>query len=181
MRIRFILLPLLAFFGPVAFGQDRPAKPRFTFDIGIDNPILKVGSPVSVKIYTTNISSKDVNIGGAINRETGLISTYTYEIRDGGGNLLPEKKHSEARSGGVVEPDAGQFFLAGRNFVGVSETTSDGIVLPGRVNVFLAALKPGKSYVTTVDVSQGYDMNLPGKYTIELSRRASEYHLFQKI
>jgi hypothetical protein len=108
--------------------------------------MVKAGSPVRVKITTTNTSDREV-----VYYETGPWH-YNIYVRDATGAYAPDTpeglgKHpwSPRRTGG-------------------------GGVFSGPSFRFRLAIGPGKKQEDEVDVTKEYDLSKPGKYTVQLER-----------
>lgn len=107
---------------------------------------VKAGSMVVVAIRKTNISDHEI----AKQSETGL----RYDVRDGNGNLIENKKSDKADGMGQAILGGGEATL-----IGAKDTV----------------LKPGESKVVAARMSDVYEEIVqPGTYTIQVSEHVSD-------
>ena len=89
------LVLLLVIFTEFAFGQPETAKQPFEILITTDLTTVRAGDPIPIKVALTNTSGKDLNVSGGFDRQTGLRSSHSYEIRGPSGTLIPKKPHKQ--------------------------------------------------------------------------------------
>jgi hypothetical protein len=121
-------------------------KTRPEFSIAISAPpIVKVGTPISVKITVTNTSNHVI----AFDRWDVGQRDFNIEIVDLQGNPAPSTKYMKATRGEDQGPGP-QVVFAG--------------------SLVQTDLKPGEALKETADLKELFDLE-PGKYTVHLWRR----------
>jgi hypothetical protein len=100
-----ILLSLLLLAGILALwipASAQNAHPSFSIVITTDNPVVKAGSDVLIKIQMKNISSHGVDCTMA--PANGLDRKYHYDVRDAQGSpaVKVARSHPELESGSIL-------------------------------------------------------------------------------
>jgi hypothetical protein len=129
----------------------------FTLTLGVEEPlvsgyqtsdgilVLKTGAKIYLTIKTTNTSKHEIGCEVIADYMIGLDPRYEYDVRDSQGK--PVREH-------LIEHKE----LAGRAVQGLG-----------------CKLKPGESSTQGGnDITRLYDLSQPGKYTIQVSRPASD-------
>jgi hypothetical protein len=102
LTLTFLLI-LIVYNSPGVCGQangaKQPKKASAPFSLFISGPAsAPAGSPVKVTVRLTNTSNHQIN--GSIEYDvSGVDYGYLYEVRDGKGDLIEQKKHDWSRSG----------------------------------------------------------------------------------
>ncbi len=98
----------------------------------------------SLKLLKKNVSDHAINIS----RLKRHLPPYQIDVRDEAGNLRPETEEVRRLKDEQVKD------------------SQNGVPFTG--SIVFGTLKPGESKIERVDISRVYDMNTPGKYTIEV-------------
>ena len=92
MKIRSALV-LVLISGMVAFAGDQAAKAPFTLEISTDQPVVKAGSAVWIKVHLTNTSKRAMDCSATISNMTGVDPNYIFEVHDEAANAAPIRMH----------------------------------------------------------------------------------------
>jgi hypothetical protein len=127
--------------------QPAPAEPKISITIRTAQNAVKVGSDVEVEVKMENISAEDLFYGvpGLFGAGT---TSFRWEIRDSKGTAIPMTEYG-IKANHLEPPQEG---------------------VPPHVDAgsaFAGTLGPGKSVVQKLALSKEYDLNKPGKYTIQ--------------
>ncbi len=103
MNIR-MLLTFVLISATVAFAGNQAAKAPFTIELSTDQPAVKAGSEVSIKVHLTNTSKRVLDCSGTISNLTGVDPNYVFEVRDEGNSAVPLRvyEHPELATGQPV-------------------------------------------------------------------------------
>lgn len=103
MRILFAVL-LSASCTTLALKQDHSTRKPFTIVISCENPIVKAGAEVWMKVQLTNNSDQELDASGGFSDLTGLDPNFLFDVRDGRGHLVSKRmyQHPELESGHPV-------------------------------------------------------------------------------
>jgi len=98
-----LLLVIITLSGFASFAA-RQADPAFTIKLSAEQPTMKVGAEVLVKIMLTNTSGKDLDVSANISNLTGADPNYVYDVRDSKGKSVPKRifAHPELATGRAV-------------------------------------------------------------------------------
>jgi len=133
-------------------GQPQAVAPPFTLAVSAVKDEIQAGSPVELKVVTTNTSTHDVIFVWPVSYHALL--AYSYDILDGNGNVPPDTQLRRMyRYAAEDSPNIGR-----------------GTILTG--SLVDLSLKPGQSHTDVVDVGALYDFSNPGAYTIQVQRIA---------
>jgi hypothetical protein len=91
MKIRLALV-LVLISAMVVFG-DQAAKAPFALEISTDQPVVKAGSAVWIKVHLTNTSKRTMDCSATISNMTGVDPNYIFEVRDEAANAAPIRMH----------------------------------------------------------------------------------------
>ena len=125
-----------------------PAPPVFSLNLETAKSSVKVGSHVNIGVTLTNQSNHTIMIEHDIGHKGEFQYVVTVLNEDNG------------------EPNKTEYHHALRG-----EQTANPILIQG--STIELPLEPLKSVVDVIDVSQLYDLNVPGKYVIQVQRTAS--------
>jgi len=144
-----LLAPVL--FAGVLVAQTHPENPKFTIVISADKPVVTLGADITIAITVTNISEDEIGI--ACGNWGRVQSGYQYDMRD-------EQGAAVARFGPRYRkmPDGSMFRLPDRD---------PGDSMPGGCGI-----KPGKFMDVDSTISDEYNFDHPGKYTIRVWKPA---------
>ena len=153
MRLLFkqfaLFASLLVFTVPYSAQSTQRGKPSLSITISAPQTVVKASSPVKLRITMTNISNHNV---------TYYVSSagrpYDIYVRGTSRKLAPETP-----AGVRVHPWSPKY----KPFSG------GGSVFSGSFQI-----KPGEKTETEVDLTKEYDLNQPGKYTVQVERRDPE-------
>lgn len=128
----------------------------FSVTISPEKPTVKVGSPVWLVATIENKSDHDLPVYRVISSDTDQGGwVYTVDVRDDKGVARPETKFYRFAQG--RDPDVAK-----------------------RTSVWATKVKPGETTADRVNVSKLYDLNQPGKYTIQFQRLDPQTKTFVK-
>jgi hypothetical protein len=144
----FSLLGFVVFCGTLN-AQTNPENPKFSLTIKTFKPEVTLGSAIDIAVTTTNIS--DETLIFQFGNHGNVAVAYQYDVRDEKG--APVAKY-------------GQRYLHFPNGETVPYPS-----LPGRS--MLGGIRPGESTEEGSMVSDIYNFDHPGKYTIQVSRKES--------
>jgi hypothetical protein len=149
----FTRVIIFAFLVPGAFLNVLTAQlvsetPKFSLAIKAEKSEVVLGSDVAIRITITNISEETLTLSAGYHGN--LPDGYQYEVRDEQGTLNARvgKRYHKLLNGETVQ-------------------------LPSRLSGSsrMGGLQPGKSIEDSATVSDVYQFNSPGKYTIQASRK----------
>lgn len=168
MRIYFALLLLST--TSVCWGQVN--QPPFSIKISVENPEVKVGSEIHIKIQLKNESNHDVDCSGA--PSNGLDRAYQYEVLDDSAKMANKVLRSH--------PEVGETFSVWACSVKPGETANaaGGIISrlydmrrPGRYTIQVSraisdnpkdgVVKSNKITVTVTDITREASPPPPSK------------------
>lgn len=116
-----------------------------------DGSVEKTGSPVAISITLINHSDKTLSAS-----LWDFADDYTVDVRDAQGNPAPESEEVRREQAAM-----GACRNSGKSHCGKK------ILLHGVISQF----KPGESWQEKLLVTHYFDMNRPGRYTIQLERK----------
>ncbi len=123
----------------VAGGQiSAGAQPPFSIKIRLLSEVVKLGSPVTIEVTKTNTSNHDLSSMSE--------SEFSIDVNDKNGSPAPETEAVRRQKEAQKE---------------AQWTRSSGSVMGN-------PLRPGDSDRRIIGVDRYYDMDQPGKYTIQL-------------
>jgi hypothetical protein len=124
--------------------QSAPHAGRAGFKVTIisSQEVVRAGSDVKIQYSVTNTSAKQLVFSRVGDRDF----TFHLEVRDSQGQELPPKKGSAERM--MLEGDPDMPFGGSHRYY----------------------VDPGESVKAELIVTNTYDLNLPGKYTIQVWR-----------
>lgn len=147
--IKFMLLMPVLFAGALA-AQPNPEKPKFTISIRAENPEVISGSQFGISITIKNISDESLPFRFASHGDVS--DGDRYDVRD-------EKGASVAKYGRrTVKLPNGETWHIPAPPVGASGA---------------GWIRPGESVEEGSMISEDYNFDHPGKYTIQVSRKES--------
>jgi hypothetical protein len=76
----------------------------FTINIRVENPVMKAGSDVFIKVQMINTSKQVIDCTMAPSNVTGADRKYQYRVRDGAGNPAKELPIDRKHDGGSIWP-----------------------------------------------------------------------------
>lgn len=123
-------------------GFAQPITVPFSIAISASEIAAKRGSQVKVRTKLTNISSREIEFF-----DTNRYCDYAVEVRGPTGNLAPEGQYKRS----LLCPNGTGRAMGWRKLV---------------------RLKPNESVEAEILVSSLYDMSRPGKYSVEVMRKA---------
>ncbi len=125
-----------------------PADQPFSIAISTATPVIKVGSELRVAIKLTNTTDHTITSERTVSSQTAEFS-YSIEVFDSSGKSPPETA----------------YFLC-YHFIG-----GDATHVCARIASFIQfPLKPGESLDDEALITNLYDLHIPGKYLIQVSR-----------
>jgi hypothetical protein len=146
----FALLAPVLFAGALV-AQSNPENPKFTIVISADKPEVTLGADITIAITITNISEEEISI--ACGYSGRVQDGYQYDMRD-------EQGAAVARFGPRYRkmPDGSMFRLPDR--------------YPGDTRIGGCGIKPGGFMYVYSTISDEYNFDHPGKYTIRVWKPA---------
>jgi hypothetical protein len=140
----------LALMAPFVFAaalaaQTNPEPPKFTLVVNAEKPDVPLGADIVITITITNISEEGISIGCGYHGN--VQEGYQYEIRDEQGIEVPK----------IVNKDS------------FRPTRSPGNPRPGGCGI-----KPGGFMKVYSTISEDYNFDHPGKYTIRVWKPATK-------
>jgi hypothetical protein len=150
----FALFPGLLWLAATSTAQDS-RLPKRSFSLSIQGPLdpVRVGSAIPLKLTLTNPSDGDVReaiIPGTDGKPLRSIDIRVYMA-----------------SGAPVRETVYGMEIHGRKPPGPQGGVPHG---GGVLTVFTFAVKPGKTFSEDADLSKEFDLNKPGKYTVQADR-----------
>jgi hypothetical protein len=152
----FALLSPVLFAGALAAQTNREPS-KFTIAVRADKSEINLGSDITIAITITNISEEEISIGCGYHGN--MPDGYQYDMQDERGTKVPKV---------------------------LSQDPLRPIRVPGNPMPGGCGIKPGKSMENHATISDNYNFNHPGKYTIRVWRPATkgspdkpELNLFQ--
>lgn len=136
----------------VLVAQSNPENPKFTIVISADKPEVTLGADITIAITITNISEEEISI--ACGYSGRVQDGYQYDMRD-------EQDAAVARFGSRYRkmPDGSMFRLPDR--------------YPGDTRIGGCGIKPGGFMNVYSTISDEYNFDHPGKYTIRVWKPAT--------
>ena len=130
--------------------QSNPEKPKFSLTIKAQRSEVAVGSDIQIEITITNTSDDPLIF--ASGRHGNLPDGYEYDVHDEQGTMAVKfgKRYVQLPDGNILQlpsRPAGSHSLGGQG------------------------IQPGKSIDELATISDVYQLNHPGKYTIQVSRK----------
>ncbi len=153
--IGFMKVLIFALLAPVVSvsmlaAQTNPVSPKFTLVIGADKSEVALGSDIAITITITNISEEPLTFSFGYSGR--MPDGYQFDIRDEQGATVSRFGPRYRRL-----PNGNMFRLPDR---------AAGSVRQGAVN-------PGKSVEEHATISDDYNFDHPGKYTIRVWKPAT--------
>ena len=141
----------------MALAQSQQPGPQAAFSIAISAPqtVVKSGSDVTVNIALTNASGDKINVGQDVSRKGEF--HYQFDIRDGKRNHATKTKYFRSLRGDEVGRGA--------------------VIMRGTI---IRTLQPGQTLLDEVNLTKLFDLNQPGKYTIQVERRDEDSKIVVK-
>ena len=125
-----------------------PAEPWFTVSITAPEAVVTVGSDVKLKVVFVNRTDKDIHYAGAGGSARNG-PAFETDIRDSEGKAVSETRQGLKLHGKDPHPWAG--------------------------SVFAATAHPGEKIEEQLLLNDEYDLNKPGKYTIQVRERNPKF------
>jgi hypothetical protein len=134
----------------VISAQTTPENPKFKLVISSDKPEVILGSDIRIEITITNISEKTLEF--SFTRFGNMPSGFQYDIRDEQDAEVAKfgKRYSHFSNGDTMEIPRP----------------------PGSMG--WGVIKPGNSVMTSATISDDYNFDHPGKYTIRVWKPATK-------
>lgn len=126
--------------------NEHSAQPTISLTLRADENLVKAGSPARVKITLTNVSNQDISLWN------GPGGNYVFNVRDDSGTPSTETRRGAIRNGHI---DLNTLTPRERTISGGACVT----------------LNPGKTLSEPVNLNQLYNLDSPGKYSIQAQRR----------
>jgi hypothetical protein len=123
--------------------QTNPDTPKFSLTITTDNSEVALGTDINIGIKITNISEEPLNF--IFGNRGNVAIGYQYDVRDEQGAVVAKR---------AVRQDP-VFHLPSK--------------LPG--STLRGVIQPGKSIGEATTISDVYQFDRPGTYTIQVSRK----------
>jgi len=103
MKIRMAFLLVLVSVS-AAYAGNPAARAPFTIEISTEQPVVKIGSEVSLKVRLTNTSKRVMDCSATISNMTGVDPNYVFDVRDDANNSVPPRvlEHPELATGQPV-------------------------------------------------------------------------------
>jgi len=150
MKVLALVLLAPVAFSSVTFGQTGPESPKFTLVISTDKPEVTLGSDIAIAIKITNIS--DAPLTSSFGYHGRMPEGYQFEMRDEQGATVAKfgPRYRQLPNGNIL-----QF-----------PSRPAGSMRWGEIN-------PGKSVEEQATISDYYNFDHPGKYTIRVWKPAT--------
>jgi hypothetical protein len=147
----FTLFGFIVFVGALN-AQTNPEKPKFTIVISADKPEVTLGADITIAIRITNISEEEIVT--TCGYQGRVQDSYQYDLRDEEGTAV-------ARFGPRYRkmPDGSMFRLPNS--------------YPGDPRPGGCGIKPGGFMHVYSTISDDYNFDHPGKYTIRVWKPAT--------
>jgi hypothetical protein len=149
MKILASALLVLVVFACTLHGQTNPVSPKFTLVIKAYKSEVALGSEIGIAITVKSIS--DEKFTYLFGNQGNVADGYEYDVRDEKG--VPVARYGKR----VLQLPNGETLQYPRP--------------PGRS--FVGEMRPGDSYEQGSTVSDIFQFDHPGKYTIQVSRKES--------
>jgi hypothetical protein len=151
--MKALIFAFLASFGFVSVlsAQTNPDTPKFSLTITADKPEVTLGTDINIGIKITNISEEPLNF--IFGNRGNVAIGYQYDVRDEQGAVVAKR---------AVRQDP-VFHLPSK--------------LPG--STLRGVIQPGKSIGEATTISDVYQFDRPGTYTIQVSRKEPGMPLVQ--
>jgi hypothetical protein len=134
-------------------------SPPFTVVISTPNTVAKAGSEVKLKIVMKNVSDHEIHYGlAATGDETDLQGGFRIDVRDAEGEPVRESAWGQKVHG--TDTNRKPFM---------------GSVFGGPI-----PLKPGQTFEIKRMIAKEYELNRPGRYTIQAERTDPKSNLVVK-
>jgi hypothetical protein len=130
--------------------QTNSERAKFTLNISALSTEVALGTDVDIEIKLTNTSEAPLTF--EFGHHGGLPDGYQYEVRDEQGAIATKvgKRYVHSSNGDSIQlPN----------------------ILPGSISK--GGVQPGKSQLCSARISEVYQFDHPGKYTIQVSRKES--------
>jgi hypothetical protein len=118
----------------------RTPRPSFSLTVSLPHSVVKSGSDMEVDVTMTNISHKDIEVSKVVGTAE---ANYEIEVTDSEGKPAAPTRYERMLRG---EPPATDHH-----------------------SVIISSLKPGQTMQEFFYANQLFDMDKPGKYTIQVS------------
>jgi hypothetical protein len=148
-RLSFVLSLLIVATHASAPGQ--AARQPFSLTVTTPQSIITAGAELRVQVTLKNITDHDIFVSRDFARETAE-RNYVIDVRDESGQIAPDTAYNRKRKdpGDAKHPN----------------------VRYG--SHMLETLKPGEELNDDAVVTKLYDITLPGKYSLQVSRQSSD-------
>ncbi len=147
--LAFALLAPVVSFNVIA-GQTNSESPKFTLAISTDKPEVTLGSDIAITIKITNIS--DAPLTSSFGYHGRMPEGYQFEMRDEQGATVAKfgPRYRQLPDGNILQ-------------------------LPSRPagSMRWGEINPGKSVEEQATISDDYNFDHPGKYTIRVWKPAT--------
>jgi len=130
--------------------QTSPENPKFTLSLSAAKSEVHVGDNIEILIKITNISENALNID--FGYRGNVTKGYQYEVRDEQGEMVVKvgERYIQLPNGETLQ----------------LPTRHPGTARPGQ-------LRPGESFTGSTRISDDYNFDHPGKYTIRVWKPAT--------
>jgi hypothetical protein len=141
MKFLIFSISIIVILNIVLTAQMNSYTPKFTLSISTEHSEVACGADIDIEILITNISETPITV--AYGHHGGMPNGYQYDIRDERDVVVPKIVHQDP-----LYPTE----LPGASIIGGIE------------------IQPGKSIAQRASISEIYNFDHSGKYTIKVSR-----------